>query len=94
MAYGPAGAAAVPIPSLLLLPLGVALAFFGYRALRKQAGRQILGALLLALSTGLSAISSLHVQGAIAAVIVELKGPGRTRRPRYGRGDMSNSHLL
>ncbi|MFV8816831.1 midcut-by-XrtH protein [Haliea sp. E17] len=76
LTYGPAATAPVPIPSLFLLPLGIALAFFGFRALRKQGGRQLLGALLLAGGVGMGAISSLNIQHAIAAMMIELNQPG------------------
>jgi hypothetical protein len=40
-----AGAQAVPIPSLFLIPLGLILAVFGYRAIKNN-GSSVLGALL------------------------------------------------
>ncbi|EED35397.1 conserved hypothetical protein [Luminiphilus syltensis NOR5-1B] len=84
LTYGPSAGAGgsgatpaepVPIPSLFLLPLAVALAFFGYRALRKQGGRQLLGAVLLASGVSLGGISSLHIQDAIAQMMIELNQP-------------------
>lgn len=65
----------VPIPSLFLLPLGIALAWLGYRALHNPGSRQGLGALLLAAGVGLGATSGLHIQQAIAAIIIQLNQP-------------------
>lgn len=65
----------VPIPPLLLLPLGIAVALLGGRFLRRQDGRTLLGALLLTAGAGLGALSSVHIPKAIAALMVELNQP-------------------
>ncbi len=81
LTYGPAAAAAgtvaapVPLPSLFLLPLGIALAFFGYRAIKKNGAGSVLGVLLLALGVTAGVTSSLNIQKAIAAAMVELNQP-------------------
>jgi uncharacterized protein DUF1554 len=80
--YGPmaavgagAGATPVPIASLFLLPLAIVMTFLGYRALRKQDGRQLLGSALLASGVSLGGMSSLHIQDAFAALMIELNQP-------------------
>ncbi|WP_170150213.1 midcut-by-XrtH protein [Parahaliea mediterranea] len=67
---------AVPIPSLLLLPLAIGLAVLGGRYLRRQHGKKLHGILLLAIGTGLGAISSMQVPTAIAALMIALSQPG------------------
>ncbi len=83
LTYGPAVATAaptgtmpIPIPSLLLLPMAIALVVLGYRTLRTRGSRRILGGLLLALGAGLGAMSSLQIHQAIAALVIELNQPG------------------
>ncbi len=79
LSYGPAagaaGATPVPLPSLLLLPLGIALAFLGYRALQKNGLGSALGALLVAAGLAVSVSSGLNIQKAIAAAMIELNQP-------------------
>ena len=81
LTYGPAAATAgtvatpVPLPSLFLLPLGIALAFFGYRSIKKNGAGSVLGVLLLALGVTAGVTSSLNIQKAIAAAMVELNQP-------------------
>lgn len=77
LTYGAAAVAPIPVPihSLILLPLSIAIACLGYRALRTPGGRQLLGAVVLALGLGLGGLSGLHIQQAIAAATIALDNP-------------------
>ncbi|KZX60246.1 hypothetical protein A3709_13220 [Halioglobus sp. HI00S01] len=64
-----APAVPVPIPSLLLIPLGVVLALIGYRALRSSQGRKLLSVMLLGVGLTLSALGSLNIPQALASML-------------------------
>ncbi|NQY01980.1 MAG: midcut-by-XrtH protein [Halieaceae bacterium] len=82
LTYGPASVTAaptpvdavapavpVPIPSLLLIPLGVLMAVIGYRALRSPQGRKLLSVMLLGAGLTLSALGSLNIPQALASML-------------------------
>ncbi|NRA42863.1 MAG: midcut-by-XrtH protein [Pseudomonadales bacterium] len=79
LTYGPAPvssapAVPVPIPSLLLIPLGVLMAVIGYRTLRGPQGRKLLSVMLLGAGLTLSALGSLNIPQALASML-ELDNP-------------------
>ncbi|AQA17340.1 hypothetical protein BST95_02950 [Halioglobus japonicus] len=87
LTYGPASVTAaptpvdsvapavpVPIPSLLLIPLGVLMAVIGYRVLRGPQGRKLLSVMLLGAGLTLSALGSLNIPQALASML-ELDNP-------------------
>lgn len=86
--YGPYSVP-VPIPSIVLLAMSIAMAFVGYRTLRRQARQQLLGALLLTGGLSLGAISGLGVQDSIAVQSsIQLDNPqgGTVEIPIPGSG--------
>lgn len=64
--YAPAAVQAVPLPSLILFPVGLLLALLGARKLGKSGARHRTGALLVLSGALLAATSGLHVTRAIA----------------------------
>jgi hypothetical protein len=74
MTYGPASAA-VPISALFLVPLGIAMAFLGYRAIRKHGAAHLIGVLLMLGGVGTVVSSGFQVQEAVASAIIELSNP-------------------
>lgn len=75
MTYGPVPAQVVPIPTLLLVPLGITMAVLGYRAIRKHGTTHAIGMLLMLGGLGTVVSSSLSMQDAVAAAFIELSNP-------------------
>lgn len=78
LTYGPAGEAVhpVPIPSLLLLPLGIVLALIGLRCLGRSGARQVLGLLLTAAGVVSGVSSGIYIQETTAdPATIELSNP-------------------
>lgn len=75
---------AVPMSSLLLLPLSIGILVMAYFMLRKRAGQQVLGLLALTVGLGLLTVSSLQIQRATAQAAIELSNPegGSVEIPR------------
>lgn len=71
LTYGPVGtggaAHAIPIPSLLLLPLGIILAIVGLRQLSRNRAQQILGLLLTVGGTVTAVSSGVYIQETTAS---------------------------
>jgi hypothetical protein len=71
LTYGPVGtggaAHAIPIPSLLLLPLGIILAIVGLRQLSRNRTQQILGLLLTVGGTVTAVSSGVYIQETTAS---------------------------
>ncbi|MFV8816806.1 midcut-by-XrtH protein [Haliea sp. E17] len=80
LSYAPSAApsaAAVPLPGVVLIPLGFALMVLGLRVIHKRGTRQLLGALLMLGATSAMIPGVMYVQQAIAAgLLIELNNPG------------------
>ena len=104
LTYGPASVTAaptpvdsvapavpVPIPSLLLIPLGVVLALIGYRALRSPQGRKLLSVMLLGAGLTLSALGSLNIPQALASMLALDNPEGGVIELPVGPVEISNT---
>ena len=104
LTYGPASVTAaptpvdsvapavpVPIPSLLLIPLGVLMAVIGYRALRGPQGRKLLSVMLLGAGLTLSALGSLNIPQALASMLALDNPEGGVIELPVGPVEISNT---
>ena len=81
----------VPIPSLLLIPLGVLMAVIGYRTLRGPQGRKLLSVMLLGAGLTLSALGSLNIPQALASMLALDNPEGGEIDLPVGQVEISNT---